>query len=108
MGYRCTFVTDDMPRKWSDKFKEKWGHCVNFDQGCLSSKVEMKGWWGLIEDIQAELKVATGVHDFPIYMARVWEDGRVDQVWITAAGHDYGSLGPEPQDRKTTTQGLYS
>lgn len=86
MGYRCTFITDDMNPEWSESFRNKWSELgVSFD-GPLHSKSESKGWYVLVDDIQKELlRLGTsrdGGFNFPVYFVRVWEEGRVDRITI--------------------------
>jgi hypothetical protein len=60
MGYRGTFITDDLPFEFSESFVEKYKDRYNFNQGRylpISSKIEYKRYWDNLEkDIVKELK----------------------------------------------------
>lgn len=65
MGFRSTFITEDLPIDWPTWFVEKWDGWVHFLRGengvatgCISSKCEAKTygkWEELPRDIQKVL-----------------------------------------------------
>jgi hypothetical protein len=99
MGYRSTFVTDDLNLQLPEWFVEKWGKSVHMAEGNrtpIASKYEAKTYWhwlGLEEDLQRVLSEGEHPH-WSIHIVFMGEDGelskseifsdRIEGVHITA------------------------
>ena len=77
MGYRYTFVSEDIEFKFSKAFIEKHKGYVNFggdnkDNLPISSKHELKFIYSLIDEIEEEVKSSDNKHGF--FMVFIGED----------------------------------
>jgi hypothetical protein len=92
MGYRGTFITDDVGFEFSESFVEKYKDRYNFHLGShlpISSKTEFKRHWDKLEDdIVKELKEKD--YDYRILGIWFYEDGLLERIVFTKNGiEDY-------------------
>lgn len=108
MGYRSTFVTDDVLIQVPDWFVEKWP-TINYgeDEGKpafpLSSKFERKFYNGVQEelflDIAQVLREVSEKYPKQVTIALLHEDGMIDRITITGKKITLqGSLRYDPED----------
>tara|TARA_R110002020_G_scaffold464919_1_gene686013 strand:+ start:358 stop:624 length:267 start_codon:yes stop_codon:yes gene_type:complete len=79
MGYRYTFVSDDVDFKFSKEFIDKHKDKIHFsgenkDNLPISSKHELKFIYSLIDDIKEEVENSDSKHGF--FMFFIGEDGK--------------------------------